>query len=234
MLSIVLPVLGVNEPINETLEMIPYDEINSLDYAVEVLIVFTPNPPDSKEELKVSDPHARIVHQEERGYGNAYRAGFREAQGDILVTLDADQTYPAEKIPDLLEIMEEKNVEFLNTNRLKDFEKGAFPRMNYFGNKLFSLFARIFLKIPFKDSQSGMWVFKKIFLDKVTFKQTGMEFSTEIKVKASRVCACAEETIFYRKRDSEATLRWFRDGLRVAKFLLREFWLTLRGKELEN
>ncbi|MBD3191565.1 MAG: glycosyltransferase [Candidatus Heimdallarchaeota archaeon] len=234
LLSIILPVLGVKEPVNETLEMIPYDKINNLDYAVEVLIVFTPNPPESKEELEILDSHARIVHQEERGYGNAYRAGFREAKGDILITLDADQTYPAEEIPDLIEILEEKNVEFLNTNRLKNFEKGAFPRMNYFGNKLFSLFGRLFLRMPFKDSQSGMWIFKQSFLDKVDFKQTGMEFSTEIKLKASRVCDCAEESIFYRKRDSEATLRWFRDGLRIAKFLLREFWLTLRGKELEK
>jgi glycosyltransferase involved in cell wall biosynthesis len=234
MISIVIPVLGIEEPINETLEMIPYKEIEDTKYNTEVIIVFTPNPPDSKEELKVNDPHAKVFLQEERGYGNAYRAGFKHAKGDIIVTFDADQTYPAEGIPKLIETLEEKDIEFLNTNRLKKFETGAFPRMNLLGNKLFSFFTRVFLKVPFKDSQSGMWVFRRSFLDKVDFYQTGMEFSTEIKVKAARLCKCDEEVIFYRRRESEATLRWFRDGLRIAKFLLREWWLTIRGKELEN
>ncbi|MEA2070648.1 MAG: glycosyltransferase family 2 protein, partial [Asgard group archaeon] len=181
-----------------------------------------------------NDPHVKIIEQKERGYGRAYQKGFEHASGDYIVTFDADQTYPAEAIPKLLSKIDDEQIDFLNTNRLQKFEKGAFPKMNYFGNKMFSLFCRLFLRMPFKDSQSGMWFFRKSLLNKLNCIQSGMEFSTEIKIKASRVGKCAEEVIYYRKRESEGTLRWFHDGKRIAKYLLKEFWYTLRGKEMEK
>ena len=224
LISIVIPVLGTKEPINETLKMIPYKEIEKAGYKTEVVIAWTPYPPGSKEKLKIKDKHARIITQKKRGYGNAYLAGFKAAKGDIIITFDADKTYPAEDIPRLIRILNEKNLDFLNTNRLVKYEKGAFSRINLFGNHIFSFMTKFLLGVKFQDSQSGMWVFRKKILKKLGLKQTGMDFSTEIKIRAYENVKCGEEIIFYRARDTIPTLNWFRDGKRVMKYILKEFF----------
>ena len=65
------------------------------------------------------------VHLSPQGYGRAYRTGFEVAKGDIIVTMDADCTYPAEKVPELVAKLLNDDLEFITCDRLTLAEEGS-------------------------------------------------------------------------------------------------------------
>ena len=60
---------------------------------------------------------AKVIHEDVRGYGRSYKRGFREATGDLIVTLDGDHSYPPDAISYLLEAFLHLEVDFLNASR---------------------------------------------------------------------------------------------------------------------
>jgi len=84
--------------------------------------------------------------------------------------------------------------------------------LNKFGNKVLTLFANLLFKYRLKDSQSGMWVFRKKILDDINLSGNGMSLSQEIKIKAFRNCKAREIDSCYRKRVGKVKLRMFVDG----------------------
>ena len=75
------------------------------------------------------------VHLEPRkGYGRAYRTGFDVAKNDIIVTMDADCTYPAELVPSLVKRLLDDDLDFITCDRLSLAEEGSMPGIHGFGN----------------------------------------------------------------------------------------------------
>src|SRR5205807_2410865 len=108
---------------------------------------------------------ATVIIQPIRGYGNAYKAGFANATGDIIATGDADLTYPFADLPKLIAKMEYEQLDFINTNRLHDVDPKAMKKSHIFGNWLLTSLTKILFNSPFADSQSGMWIFKRHIWD---------------------------------------------------------------------
>jgi glycosyltransferase involved in cell wall biosynthesis len=223
--SIVIPALNEEEGICGTIDAISTKQLAEYDYECELIVVDNGST-DRTAEL-AREAGARVVFEPRRGYGSALKAGFRAATGDFIATLDADLTYPAYEIPRLVCLLEEKNLDFISTNRLQSFSPGAFSARNLVGNRLLSLVAGVVYRLPFKDSQSGMWIFRRDVLSKMVLRSDGMALSEEIKVEAAfwAKLRCLEVPISYEPRAGKVKLRAYMDGLENLLFLLKKrFW----------
>jgi glycosyltransferase involved in cell wall biosynthesis len=157
---------------------------------------------------------ARVVEQPKRGYGNAYHAGFAAATGDVIATGDADCTYPFNALPGLLRTLVEQNIEFMTTDRLRRENRSAMKRSHAIANHALSALSRILFRNGLRDSQSGMWIFRRYLWHHLDVRSTGMAFSQEIKNAATLAgFRFLEVPIEYRKRGGEVKLNALPDGM---------------------
>ncbi|MCX8173006.1 MAG: glycosyltransferase family 2 protein [Thermoplasmata archaeon] len=189
---------------------------NPLDY--EILIVDT-NSKDRTRDI-ARERGAVVIDEPRRGYGRAYKTGFEKASGDIIATLDGDSTYPAEKIPEFVNLLLKEDLDFITCDRLSTLKPGVMSFKHRLGNKILTLTCNLLFGVKIKDSQSGMWIFRKEILKKLRVESDGMPFSEEIKVEAFRKCArCVEIPIEYRVRKGEVKLSSWKDGTKNLKYL---------------
>ncbi|GAA4819574.1 hypothetical protein GCM10023220_60460 [Streptomyces ziwulingensis] len=199
---------------------IPLDALTEAGWGVEVVIADNGST-DGTGEIAASFG-ARVVHQPLRGYGNAYKAGIAAARGEVIATGDADCTYPFDDLLRLLRILDDQQVEFLNTNRLGRENRDAMKPSHTLANHALSLVSRKLFKSEMRDSQSGMWVFRRYIWDTLKVTSDGMGFSQEIKNAAVREgFRCIEVPIEYRPRGGEVKLNAFSDGMANVTQLFR-------------
>lgn len=218
-LSVVIPALNEEPNIPATLSAVPVDRLRGIGFDVELLVV---DNGSSDRTVEVAREYgARVLIQPVRGYGNAYKAGFANSTGDFIATGDADRTYPFEILPDVLTLMEREQVDFVSTNRLARVQPEAMRPSHVWANRLLTGVSRaLFENLPFRDSQSGMWIFRRHVWSYCDVQSGGMPFSQEIKVEAFRNgFRCVEIPISYRPRGGETKLRGLRDGALVAGHL---------------
>lgn len=167
---------------------------------------------------------AQVIREEVRGYGRSYKRGFANARGDIIVTLDGDHSYPPDAISYLLEAFLHLEVDFLNASRFPVRDAHAMSLKHHFGNLMLSVAMSILYFRWVRDSQSGMWVFRRSILQHMVLEADGMAFSEEIKIEAlrNRAIRFAEISILYSSRLGEIKLNPWRDGLYNLWFLVRK------------
>lgn len=214
--SVVIPALDEEENIAATLAAIPVQRLSQLGHQVEMLVVDNGSTDRTSEIARAHG--ARVVVQPVRGYGNAYKAGFANSTGDIIATGDADLTYPFEILPDALELMASEGIDFLSTNRLVNVDPEAMSPSHVWANRILTGMSRfVYDKLPFRDSQSGMWIFRRDVWNRCRVTSGGMPFSQEIKFAAfHNGFKCSEIPIEYRPRGGQKKLRSLRDGALVA------------------
>ena len=99
------------------------------------------------------------------------------APGDVIVTMDADCTYPGEEVPGLVRKLIDEDLQWITCDRLKRAEEGSMSGLHGFGNWALSFTARLLFLYGIHDSQSGMWVFWKRIME-----ETGKDLG-EINLK---------------------------------------------------
>ena len=220
-LSVVIPALNEEKGIGPVIKEIPVKALNKMGYEVEVLVIDNGSTDSTG---KIARSHgATVMIQPVRGYGNAYKAGFANATGDVIATGDADLTYPFEILPDVLSTMDKEGLEFINTNRLANLSREAMTRSHVFGNWLLSKATKILFRWPYQDSQSGMWIFNREIWNHLDVRSSGMPFSQELKIEAfAKGYKCAEIDIQYRARAGKEKLNTIGDGLGNITHLLRK------------
>ncbi|MBU0623498.1 MAG: glycosyltransferase family 2 protein [Candidatus Thermoplasmatota archaeon] len=186
----------------------------------EILVVDT-NSKDRTKEIAAGHG-AILVDEPRRGYGRAYKTGFEKASGEFLATLDADMTYPASEIPSLLDMLESRDLDFITTNRFASMQKGAMGTKHRFGNWVLSATTRLLFRVKVKDSQSGMWIFRKSILKDLVLESDWMALSEEIKIEAFKKSRAAEVPITYRIRLGDVKLSSWNDGFGNLKYLFRK------------
>ncbi|MBM4237728.1 MAG: glycosyltransferase family 2 protein, partial [Euryarchaeota archaeon] len=196
------------------------DALKGAGLEYEILVVDTSSKDRTREIAK--EKGAVVVDEPRRGYGRAYKTGFERASGEVLVTLDADCTYPAEDIPRLLSILEKENLDFITANRFGSMEERAMSLKHRFGNRMLTTTTNVLFRTRLKDSQSGMWVLRKEALEKLDLRSDGMPFSEEIKIEAFRKLRAKEVGIRYRKRVGEVKLSSWKDGRRNLGYLFKK------------
>ena len=164
---------------------------------------------------------ARVVHEPRRGYGSAYLAGFAAARGEYIVMLDADMTYPFKDIPRFVEELRD-GAQLVMGDRMDNIEPGAMHWMHrYIGNPLLSGTLNLFFRTGIRDAHCGMRGFRRDILPQLDLRTTGMEFASEMVIRASKEKLDIREfPIAYAPRGGESKLSRFRDGWRHLRFLL--------------
>jgi hypothetical protein len=164
---------------------------------------------------------AHVVHQPARGYGNAYRAGFAAARGEYIVMADADLTYDFAEIPRFLAELQD-GADMIVGDRMRNIQPGAMPWLHrYVGNPLLSRFLNLLFHTGINDAHCGMRGFRRNRLELLQLRTTGMEFASEMIVRAAKEeLDIREIQIEYRPRGGESKLSSFRDGWRHLRFLL--------------
>lgn len=220
-ISIVIPALNEKDGIGKTIQAIPRAKLERMGYEVQVVVVDNGSNDDTAELARRAG--AEVVFESRRGYGSAYKTGFARAKGEIIATADADLTYPVEDIPRLVQILTAENLDFLTTNRFALMEANAMSFRNKIGNAILSLTTRLLFHIKLRDSQSGMWVFRKNLLDSLVLK-SNTPMSEELKIEACHFANCRwkEEPIKYRARLGKVKLGGWKVGSENFLFLLKK------------
>ncbi len=167
---------------------------------------------------------ARVIREHVRGYGRAYKKGFSVATGDVIITLDGDHSYPPDAISYLLEAFLHLEADFLNASRFPVRDRRAMSFKHKFGNFVLSVAMSLLYFRWVRDSQSGMWVFRRSILDGMKLTSDGMAFSEEIKIEALKRSDVRfnEISIQYSSRLGEIKLNPWRDGFYNLWFLVKK------------
>ncbi len=165
---------------------------------------------------------AKVIKHDKEGYGNAYLEAFPHAKGKYIIMLDADGTYPPEKIPEFLSELKRGNDLILGNRFAGKMESGAMPISHrLIGNPVLSATLSIFFHKKIKDAHSGMRAITSEALKKLNLKTTGMEFASEMVMKAIKNnLKISEIPINYYKRKGKSKLRSLPDGWRHLRFML--------------
>jgi len=212
LVSVVIPALNEAEAIQTVVRAIPKERLAEQGYDTQILVVDNGSTDGTGDLAKQAG--ADVVREQRRGYGRAYKTGFKEAKGQIIVTADADLTYPVEIIPELVKMLEEQNLDFITTNRFAKMEKNAMSIRNKIGNTVLNLTTRMLFSADIRDSQSGMWCFRREVLQHIKLVSDHMPFSQELKIKTikSKKFKWVEVPIEYRTRVGEVKLNGWKDG----------------------
>jgi glycosyltransferase involved in cell wall biosynthesis len=164
---------------------------------------------------------ARVVHEARPGYGSAYLAGFAAARGEYIVMADADLTYDFGDIPRFVAELD-KGAQLVMGDRMDNIHPGAMPWLHrYVGNPILTGVLNVFFKTGVSDAHCGMRGFRRDILPILDLRTTGMEFASEMVIRASKEhLRIAEFPIEYHPRGGESKLSSFRDGWRHLRFLL--------------
>ncbi|SRR6266487_791664 len=213
-ISVVIPCYNEENGVREVIGRMPK--------SVDEIVVVDNNCTDRTAEVATS-LGARVVAEATPGYGAAYKAGLRASSGDIVVTLDGDGTYPPEEIERLVDELVERRWDFLSASRFPLSNPGAMELTNRLGNWVLTVASALLFFKPIRDSQSGMWVFRRPLLEKLRLTSDGMAFSEEIKLEAMlRGFRFGEGHIPYGARVGEVKLQKWRDGWENLAFLVRK------------
>ncbi|WP_059010403.1 glycosyltransferase family 2 protein [Streptomyces specialis] len=211
-LSIVIPALNEASNLPSVMATIPTAELAASGWRTEVVVVDNASTDGTGDVARALG--ARVVLQPRRGYGNAYHAGFAAATGEVIATGDADRTYPFDALPWLVGTLEVRDVEFMTTNRLVPGNDEAMKPSHAIANHALSAVSRALFRNGLRDSQSGMWIFRRYVWHGIDVRSTGMAFSQEIKNAVSLAgYRYLEVPIEYRKRGGEVKLNAMRDGV---------------------
>jgi glycosyltransferase involved in cell wall biosynthesis len=170
---------------------------------------------------------ARVVQVKEKGYGNALRGGIKAAAGKWILMGDADDSYDFSEADRFVKKFQE-GFELVMGCRLPvgggTIMPGAMPWKNrWIGNPILSFIGRLFFKCPAHDFHAGLRAFTKDSLEKMELQTTGMEFASEMVIKATlKKLKIAEVPITLHKdgRSRPPHLKPWRDGWRHLRFML--------------
>jgi glycosyltransferase involved in cell wall biosynthesis len=167
---------------------------------------------------------ARVVEVEQKGYGSALMGGIAAARGRFIVMGDADDTYNFTHIPLFLEKLREGH-DLVMGNRFKGgIEPGAMPPLHrYLGNPVLSFIGRVFFRSNIGDFHCGFRGFSKSGYERMGMRTSGMEFASEMVVKATLTglrIAEVPTTLSPDRRGRPPHLRTWRDGWRHLRFML--------------
>ncbi len=167
---------------------------------------------------------AIVVHESKRGYGSAYRAGIQAARGEYIVMGDSDDSYDFTDIGRFIEPLK-NGADFVIGTRFKgNIEKGAMPWLHrYIGNPILTGILNWMYGSKISDAHCGMRSFTKAAYDKMHLQTTGMEYASEMVIKAVQLGLKIEQvpiTLYRDGRGGPPHLRSFRDGWRHLRFML--------------
>ncbi|MFC6763664.1 glycosyltransferase family 2 protein [Natrinema soli] len=218
-ISVVMPTLNEEDGVGECIERA---KTAIVELGITAEIILSDSSTDRTPEIG-REMGAIVVEPDGKGYGYAYRYAFDRARGDYIVMGDADTTYDFEQIPRLLAHLQEEDADMVMGSRLEgEIRPGSMPPLHqHIGNPLLTSFLNAFYGAGVSDSHSGFRIFTQEAYETMDLETTGMEFASEMIMKAGATdLEIVETPIVYHEREGEETLESFRDGWRHVHFML--------------
>ena len=167
---------------------------------------------------------ARVVPVEAKGYGNALMGGIEAARGRYVIMGDADDSYDFSALGPFIEKLRKGNDLVMGNRFLGGIAPGAMPALHrYLGNPVLSGLGRLFFRCPVGDFHCGLRGFSREAFGRMKLQTTGMEFASEMVVKATLLglrIAEVPTTLSPDGRSRPPHLRSWRDGWRHLRFML--------------
>ena len=167
---------------------------------------------------------ARVVRVAERGYGAALSAGIAAARGRYVIMGDADESYDFNRLEAFVDKLREGWPLVMGNRFQGGIEPGAMPALHrYLGNPVLSFIGRLFFGAPIGDFHCGLRGFQRDAVISLSLKTQGMEFASEMVVKAALAgwrIAEVPTVLHPDGRGRPPHLRRWRDGWRHLRFLL--------------
>jgi hypothetical protein len=181
---------------------------------------------DGSQEL-AREHGARVVSVSARGYGSALRGGIEAAAGKWIIMGDADDSYDFSEINGFVEKLR-AGYDLVMGCRMPrgggTIRPGAMPWKNrWLGNPVLSMIGRVFFKCPAQDFHCGLRGFSKAAYERMELKTTGMEFASEMVIKATLKSLRITEVPITLHKDGRSRpphLKPWRDGWRHLRFML--------------
>lgn len=217
-ISIILPCRNEEQALPFCLSQIK-ETIKKNNLSAEIIV--SDSSTDKSPQIAKKENVVLVKHDKE-GYGVAYLEGIKASRGKYIFMADADNTYDFSRIPDFIKELK-KGYELVIGDRLSGkIEEGAMPWPNrYIGTPVLSFILRLFFGAKIKDSQSGMRAIKSDTLKRLGLQTTGMEFASEMIMKALKnKLKIKEIPVDYKKRIGKSKLRPFSDAWKHVRFML--------------
>jgi glycosyltransferase involved in cell wall biosynthesis len=167
---------------------------------------------------------ARVVNVQQKGYGSALMGGFEAAQGQFIIMGDADDSYDFSDLSVFIDALEQGYDLVMGNRFLGEIRPQAMPFLHrYVGNPILSWIARLFFKSNIGDFHCGLRGFCKSSIMSLNLHTTGMEFASEMVVKATMRGMKIKEVpvvLYPDGRTRKPHLRTWADGWRHLRFLL--------------
>jgi glycosyltransferase involved in cell wall biosynthesis len=167
---------------------------------------------------------ARLIPVERKGYGSALIGGIEAARGELVIMGDADDSYDFTAIAPLIARLRDGCDLVVGNRFLGGIEPGAMPWSHrWIGNPVLTFISRVFFHTPVGDAHCGLRGFRKDAFERMKLRATGMEFASEMVIKASlKGMRIAEVPVALRPdgRSRAPHLRTWRDGWRHLRFML--------------
>jgi glycosyltransferase involved in cell wall biosynthesis len=232
-LSIILPCLNEAETLGNCI-LKAQKSIEALKLDGEIIVADNGSTDGSLEIAK--NLGALVVHVKEKGYGNALRGGIEAATGKWILMADADDSYDFGQITPFVKKLQDGYDLVMGCRLPKGggkIMKGAMPwKHRWIGNPLLSGIGRLFFESRATDFHCGMRAFTREAYQQITPRTTGMEFASEMVIKATLQGLRIAEvpiTLYKDGRSRPPHLRSWRDGWRHLRFMLlySPTWLFL-------
>lgn len=213
-ITAVIPCYNEEESIGSVIQSMPKE--------VEEIVIVDNNCTDKSAEI-ATNLGAKVVKETRKGYGFAHQKGYESATGDVIVTIDADGQYPAQDIPKLVQHLIDHQLDFITCSRFPLSNKQSINATRRLGNHALTFFTNLLFGMNIKDSQSGMWIFRKEKLPQFAPRHGDMPLSEEIKIRAfcNPNIAAKELFISYDPRIGESKLFPAKHGLLNLLFLFK-------------
>jgi len=229
-ISVVMPCLNEEQSIGICIK----NAVKALDQTGQTWeIVIADNGSTDRSAEIAESLGARIVHEPERGYGNAFLRGISESRGKVVILGDSDNTYDFGQLELFIQPLNE-GADMVIGNRFQGkIHRHAMPWLHrYIGNPVLSKILNLLFHTGAGDAHCGMRAFKREVFEKINLEASGMEFASEMIIKAARMNLEITEVpidYFPRQKGSVSKLRSFKDGWRHLRFMLlySPTWLFL-------
>jgi glycosyltransferase involved in cell wall biosynthesis len=225
-LTVVLPCL--NEA--QTLPMC-IDEINETLQKSELsyqILIADNGSDDGSIKIAEQSENCIVINVPERGYGSALKAGIMAADSEYVVFADADFTYPFNLLEEMYKTIIDKQCDMVIASRYKGtIEEGAMPFLHkYAGTPVLTKSINLLYHSSYSDCNSGYRLFKKSAYESWEMQSSGMEFASEMLIKAAKAnCDVIEIPGGLRKdirEDRIPHLKTWRDGMRHLLYIFSQ------------
>jgi len=222
--SVVIPVFNEEVTVGNVVTRTK-KTLEQLGVSYEILVVddgSDDRSADIAQELK-----AHVLRKAHQGKGFALRSGFRQAKGELVVTLDADGSHQPEEIPLVLQYIRENKADFVIGSRFLNSEanKTKIPKINRTGNRMFNGLIWYLTGAKISDSQSGFRAIRSSLIKKMKLGSHGYEVESEMLVKALKMGARVAETpiSFDQRTVGSSKLDPIRDGVRILYAIIASY-----------